>query len=93
MPPGLAAWAPPTATGLLALLVISIIFGWLVPVSTLKRELAEAEKRAERDKQTIDTLQKRGDMLADMLREMIPYARNADQLMQELRRRLDREAP
>lgn len=92
MPPGLLQWATPTAGGLLALVVLAIVFGFLVPVGTVKRELSEISKRCANAEATAELHAKRADRLAELLAELMPYARNVDELLKELRRRIEREA-
>lgn len=91
MPPGLLGWAQPTTAGLLAIFVILTAIGWLVPAKTLRRELAAKDKHIEVLRETVEALQARGDLLAELQRELIPYARNVDTLITELRRRTDAE--
>lgn len=57
MPPELAQYATPSLGGLCALFVLLVLTGRLIPLSTVKRELAAADKRAE-DYQEIATLER-----------------------------------
>lgn len=62
-------WVQPTLAGLVALFVLFILLGWLVPVRWLRREREIAEyyrKAAEASDARADKL---ADMLADQLKQ------------------------
>jgi hypothetical protein len=92
----LAPLVQPSLAALLALCVVLVVSGRLVPVATVRR-LLEAERRfGEQQKERAEELKVAGeakDLRADALvravEELLPYARTADELVELLKREVD----
>ena len=80
----------PGLGGLLTLVVLLILTGKLVPVSSLRREIAAERRRTEDALTLLKLSQERSDKLTTSLQEMLPYVRNSDSVLQELRRHIER---
>lgn len=82
--PEVAQFATPSLGGLLALVVVLVLTGRLVPLSTLRREVRAEQSRTDDYKAAAEAANARADKTMDHLRELMPYARNVDVVMRAL---------
>lgn len=85
----LAPIVTPSLGGLLALVVVLLLTGRIVPVATLTREVEAEQRRCADIAAARDAADARADKLAAYLQELLPYARTADALIGEMRRAVD----
>lgn len=72
------------AGGVVVLVVLLVIFGMLVPVRTLNRELEQANKRGDDWKAAYDASDARADAQAVQIGELLELARTANALIQAM---------
>lgn len=73
-----------TYTGLAALVVLSVIRGWLIPRSSHEREIAHYEARIVELKATNELVDARNDMLAEQIRMLTDGLRTANAALSAL---------
>lgn len=76
MPEQLLHWIQPTAYGLLGLVVLLVLFGWLVPVRQLNRELRREREVSDQLQEALDAANARADRYAVALAELAPLIRD-----------------
>lgn len=89
----LAPFVQPSLAALLAMVVVLLLTGRLVPVSTLTREVEAEQRRCDDLKAARDAADARADRLAAYVHELLPYARTADALIGEMRRAVEAGPP
>ena len=67
----LIPWVQPTAYGLLGLAVLLVLFGFLVPLRQVRRELQREREIAEYYRQAAEASDARADKLADILADAL----------------------
>jgi hypothetical protein len=83
----------PSLAALLALVVLLVLTGRLVPLSTIRRELEAERQRAADIKAAHDAMKEVASKQAEQLQLIVPYAQVADQVLTELRRRSEQREP
>lgn len=69
----LVPWAEPTAYGLLGLAVLLVLFGFLVPLRWVNRQLNREREIAEYYRKAAEASDARADKLADMLADQLKH--------------------
>lgn len=69
-------------TGLLALCVVLILIGWLLPRTWVRERLRDKDRELERERE-------RNDLLTSGLRDLLTYAEAADRILQAWYRRYE----
>lgn len=64
-------WTAPTAYGLLGLAVLLVLFGFLVPIRQVRRELQREREIAEHYRRTAEAQDARADRLMELLGEAL----------------------
>jgi hypothetical protein len=64
-------WTAPTAYGLLGLAVMLVLFGFLVPIRQVRRELQREREIAEYYRKAAEASDARADKLADILADAV----------------------
>lgn len=82
----IASLATPSLGGLLALVVILLLTGRIVPLSTLIRAVDAERRRSEDLRAALEAAHARADTLARYQLELLPYARNSAEILDQLRR-------
>lgn len=85
----LAPFVQPSFAVLLALVVVLLLAGKLVPLATLTREIEAERRRAEDLLAARDAAEARADKLADYLHQLQGHAQLTTALMTEMRRAVD----
>lgn len=67
----LIPWVQPTAYGLLGLAVLLVLFGFLVPLRQVRRELQREREIAEYYRAAAEANDARADKLADILADVV----------------------
>jgi hypothetical protein len=67
----LIPWTAPTAYGLLGLAVLLVLFGFLVPIRQVRRELQREREIAEHYRRTAEAQDARADRLMELLGEAL----------------------
>lgn len=91
MPPELSQWTTPSLGGLLAAGVMALLTGLLVPLRTVRRELAAAEQRADDFKAAWQAADARADKLLEQQEQLLSYAKTADAALTALRRAAEQQ--
>lgn len=76
MPEHLLTWVQPTLSGLLALAVLLVLFGFLIPHRQVRRELQREKERGDEYKAAWQAADSRADTLAATLSELVPLVRD-----------------
>lgn len=82
----LAPFVQPSLAILLALVVVLLLAGKLVPLATLTREIDAERRRADDLAAARDAANARADKLADYLHQLVPHAQVTTALIGEMRR-------
>lgn len=82
----LEPFVQPSLAVLLALVVLLLLTGKLVPISTLTREIEQERRRADDLAAARDAAEARADRLADYVHQLLPYAHVTGELIGEMRR-------
>lgn len=84
----LAPFVQPSLAVLLALVVVLLLTGRIVPVSTLTREVAAEQRRCDDIAAARDAERARADKLTEYIHQLLPYAHVTGELIGEMRRAL-----
>lgn len=85
----LAPFVQPSLAVLLALVVVMLLTGRIVPVSTLTREIEAEQRRAADLAAAVAAERARADKLADYVHALLPHAQVATAVLGEMRRAVD----
>lgn len=89
----LEPFVQPSLAVLLALVVLLLLTGKLVPERTLNREIEQERRRADDLAAARDAAEARADRLVDYVHQLLPHAQVTGELIREMRRALPEGSP